>query len=101
MCFSFTACGGKNKSPEERLPEAVQEYLFENYRIKLSGATSTPVSVDIKDALYKSENEWAVIGTYTVKISGETMSAKFGLVAEYNSSSDTFSFSNVQFDDFI
>ena len=46
------------------------------------------------------ENKWAVLGTYTVKIDNEIMSAKFGLVAAYDETSDKFIYSQEEFDDF-
>ena len=100
LCLSLCACGGAKLSPKERLNDEVKEYISENYRIEIGGSTSEAVNVDIASVVDMSENEWAVLGTYTVKIQNEIMSAKFGLVATYNEASDKFTFSQEEFDDF-
>ena len=100
ICLSLCACGGSKLSPKERLNDEVKAYISENYRITIGGATSEAVNVDIASVVDMAENEWTVLGTYTVKIGNEIMSAKFGLVATYNETSDKFIFSKEQFDDF-
>ena len=64
------------------------------------GSTSEAVNVDIASVVDMEENKWAVLGTYTVKIENEIMSAKFGLVATYDETSDKFIYSQEEFDDF-
>lgn len=91
---------GSKPSPKERLNDEVKAYISENYRITIGGATSEAVNVDIASVVDKAENEWVVLGTYTVKVENEIMSAKFGLVATYNEASDKFIFSQEQFDEF-
>lgn len=98
LCLSMWACGGQ--SPKERLTADVKEYISENYRIRVGGYTSEPVNVDIAQVVDVSDNEWAVLGTYTVKVGNEIMSAKFGLVANYDESGDKFIYSKEEFDDF-
>lgn len=101
MCLSLCACGGSKLSPEERLPDEVKEYIRENYRIRIGGSVSEAVNVDVASVVEMKENsEWAVLGTYTIKIDKEIMSAKFGLVATYDEKSDSFTFSQEEFDDF-
>lgn len=100
LCLSLFACSGSKQSPEDRLENEVKEYISENYRISIGANTSKPVNVDIASVVDKSENEWAVLGTYTVKIGNEIMSAKFGLVATYDETNDKFTYSQEKFDDF-
>ena len=40
------------------------------------------------------------MGTYTVKVDHEVMSAKFGMVATYDEADGEFTFSDEKFDDF-
>lgn len=101
MCLSLCACGGSKLSPEERLPDEVKEYISTNYRIRIGSSVSEAVNVDVASVVEMKENsEWAVLGTYTIKIDKEIMSAKFGLVATYDEKSDSFTFSQEEFDDF-
>ena len=100
MCLLMFACGANKLSPKERLNDEVEAYIFDNFRITMDGYTSEPVNIDIASASEMSENKWAVIGTYTVKINKEIMSAKFGLVATYNEAEDKFIFSQEKFDEF-
>ena len=100
MCLSLCACEGSKLSPKERLNDDVKEYISENYRITIGGSTSEAVNVDIASVVDMEENKWAVLGTYTVKIENEIMSAKFGLVASYDETSDKFIYSQEEFDDF-
>lgn len=97
MCMSFLACGA---SPSEKLPKEVEKYLSENYRIGMDGFVSEPVNVDIASVVEMVKNhEWAVMGTYTVKIKYDIMSAKFAILATYDESNREFEFSNVEFGD--
>ena len=96
LCLSLFACG----SPKDKLPDEVEKYISENYRIEIGGFVSEPVNVDIASVVEMKKNEWAVLGTYTVKIRNEIMSAKFGLVATYNEKTKKFDFSKEEFDDF-
>ena len=96
LCLSLFACG----SPEDKLPDEVEKYISENYRLSIGGFVSEPVNVDIASVQELKENEWVVLGTYTVKIRYEIMSAKFGLVATYNEKTKKFEFSKEEFDDF-
>ncbi len=100
LCLSLCACGGSKQSPEDRLKDDVKEYISENYRIRIGNSTSEAVNVDIASVVDKSENEWAVLGTYTVKIENEILSAKFGLVATFDEANNKFIYSQEQFDDF-
>lgn len=100
LCLSVCSCGGNKLSPKERLNDEVKTYISENYRISIGNVSSEAVNVEIASVVDKAENEWAVLGTYTVKIANQTMSAKFGLVATYNEASDKFTFSQEKFDDF-
>lgn len=101
LCLSLCACGGSKLSPKERLPDEVKEYISTNYRIHIGSSVSEAVNVDVASVIEMKENsEWAVLGTYTVKIDKEIMSAKFGLVATYDEKSDSFTFSQEEFDDF-
>ena len=100
LCLSLCACGGSKLSPKERLNDDVKEYISENYRITIGGSTSEAVNVDIASVVDMEENKRAVLGTYTVKIENEIMSAKFGLVATYDETSDKFIYSQEEFDDF-
>ena len=100
MCLSMCACGETKLSPEERLNDEVKKYISENYRIEIGAYTSEPVNVDIASVEDIAENEWAVLGTYTIKINNEIMSAKFGIVATYDETNDSFIFSKEKFDDF-
>ena len=97
MCFSFCAC---SKSPEERLPDEVEKYIFENVRVQKGYKTSTPINVDIAETVELKENQWAILGTYTVKLGDDVLSAKFGLVATYDEKSDKFTYSKEDFDEF-
>lgn len=100
LCLSLVACGGDKRSPKERLPDEVKEYISENYRITIGNSVSEAVNVDVASVVDMEENQWAVLGTYTVKIDKEIMSAKFGLVATYDEENDKFIFSKEEFDDF-
>lgn len=108
LCLSFCACSSaKNKSGsttalslEERLRDEVKEYISENYQLTAGSYISEPVNVDISHVVESKENQWAVLGTYTVKLNKEIMSAKFGIVATYDEVKNTFSFSKEKFDDF-
>ena len=100
LCLPLCSCGGSKQSPEDRLQDDVKEYISENFRISIGNNNSEAVNVDIASVVDKSENEWAVLGTYTVKIKNEILSAKFGLVATYDEASDKFIYSQEKFDDF-
>ncbi len=100
LLFTLCACGGEKRTPKERLPDEVTEYISTNYRIRIGGFVSEPVNVDIASVVETKTNQWAVLGTYTIKIDKEIMSAKFGLVATYNEEADKFTFSKEEFDDF-
>ncbi len=95
--LSLCACGA---SPEERLQDEVKEYISENYRITVGGFASEPVNVDVASVVETKDNQWAVMGTYTVKVDHEVMSAKFGMVATYDEADGEFTFSDEKFDDF-
>ena len=97
ISLSLCACG---TSPEERLPDEVKEYISENYRITVGGFESEPVNVDVASVVEIKDNQWAVMGTYTVKVDHEVMSAKFGMVATYDETDGEFTFSDEKFDDF-
>ncbi len=100
MCLPLLVACGK-KAPKERLPEEVTNYITSNYRIRDGEDVSEPVNVDIASVVDMTEGkEWAVLGTYTVKIGKEIKSAKFGLVATYNEKSDSFTYSKEEFDEF-
>ncbi len=100
MCLSLCACGKEKLTPEERLPKEVDKYLRENFRIEVGSEVSKPVNVDIASIVEVKENQWAVMGTYTVKLGKEVMSAKFGLVATYHENSNKFTYSDESFDSF-
>ncbi len=101
MCLSLAACGKEKLPPEERLPDEITEYISENYRIKVGSEVSEAVNVDIASVVeLKEDSQWAVMGTYTVKVGKEIMSAKFGMVATYDEASDGFTYSQEEFDDF-
>ena len=97
LVLTLVAC----KAPEDKLPEAVEQYISENYRITSGGYASEPVNVDVSSVIEMKEGEeWAVLGTYTVKLGNEILSAKFGLIATYNDKTNEFEFSDEEFDDF-
>lgn len=98
LLFSLCSCG--KGSPKDRLPDAVKEYVSTNYRIRIGGYVSESVNVDVASVIETKTNEWAVLGTYTVKIQDEIMSAKFGLVATYDEATNKFTFSKEEFDEF-
>ena len=97
FCLSLFACAS---SPKERLSEGVEKHMCENYRITKGSAVSKPVGVEIIEIVDVKENEWAVLGTYTVKLGGTTMSSKFAISADYNEAKDSFSFSEATFEGF-
>ena len=99
LCLAMVACG-KKQDPRERLEEAVQEYVFENYRISGGGENSTPVSVKIEEVTDIGENKWAVLGTYTVSIQGQQPTATFMMEVRYDEQKDEFTFSEEVFSDF-
>ena len=87
-------------SPKERLYDDVKKYISENFRIRIGDSVSESVSVDIASIVDKSENEWVVLGVYTIKIDNQTMSAAFGLVATYDKANNSFIYSQEEFDEF-
>ena len=97
LSLSLFSC---SRTPEDRLPKEVKRYVSENYRINRGDSYSQPVDVEISSITDAEENEWIVVGTYTVKIDSEVVSAAFGMVAKYNESNRKFTFSNEYFDEF-
>jgi len=100
LLFSLCACNGEKLTPRERIPDEVKNYISTNYRIKVGTFVSESVNVDIASIVETQTNQWAVLGTYTIKIDKEIMSAKFGLVVSYDEGNDKFTFSKEEFDDF-
>lgn len=99
LLLQFCSCGG-TRSPKERLPDEVKEYISTNYRGGMGVYVSEPVNVDVASIVELKSNEWTVLGTYTIKLGNEILSAKFGLVASYDEKTDKFTFSKEEFDDF-
>ena len=99
LCLAMVACA-KKQSPRERLEDAVKEHVFENYRITGGGESSTPVSVVIKEVTDIAENEWAILGEYTVRIQGQQPTATFMMEVRYDEQKDEFTFSEEIFSDF-
>ena len=98
MCLSLFACGA---SLSDKVSKESEKYISENYRLVMDGFASKPVNVDVASVLeMEVDKEWVVMGTYTIKIDHDIMSAKFAMIATYDEATKGFEFSNVEFDDF-
>ena len=102
LCLSLCACGGSKTSPEERLNEEAKKFVIAYLNSSVGDLITGSPTVEIASKTVIKENEWAILGTATITTNGEgqTLSAKFGIVATYNPESGEFEFSKVEFDEF-